>query len=388
MNRKVAALIGYVICMTISVLAGLIVFPESAGLASFAFFVGLASMFTYLSLLKIEASPPQKGIVTHLGAFNGEVLDAGWHLLPGNPFVFNFIPIDATKVPLTFNIRVNTPDSVPLDMEVNIVFKFDASPEENKRAKTYAYREFLNSGGKDGVTEIIKDIVHERIREWSTSKNEGPQTWEDARTARSEAIAVLVKAILGDNLEHVDDEIPTSTLLRYYAKPQQAPAYIAEEKKWGPDWSKLKAAISLRSPAEQKALEDRVEERRGVIAKVLRGEGLSKPSLGVIICRLGLGDIKPPADIEKAASLETVEKKKMAAESVQLDVMNKRVEDLIKLGLSPTEARDTFHVERGKVKREIKQTVEDNRFSVSPETIKVIGEVVGPIIEAFRKKGD
>lgn len=371
MNRKFATLIGYVVCTVISVLAGWLGFPEHAGLASIAFFIGLATMFTYLSLLKIEANPPQKGIVTWFGRFNDEVLDAGWHFFPGNPFIYNFIGVDATKVSLTFNVKANTPDSVPLEMEVNLVYRFD--PKN--------YREFINSGGKDGVTEILKDIVHERIREWSTSKEEGPQGWKEARQAREEAIAILVKAILGESLEHVDDELPTSALLKFYSRPQQPP-YNAEETKWGVDWSKLRTIIESRSLAEQDELKERVETRREAIRKVMRGDGIAKPTLGIIVRRLGLGDIKPPADIEKSASLKPVEEMKRDAEAVQLDAVRDRIKELRDMGFSPGDARDTVQVERGKLKRDLKE----NRVSVDPETLKALGDLAGPIIAKFFKK--
>lgn len=371
MNRKLATLIGYIACTVISVFAGCFAFPESAELASIAFFIGLASMFTYHSLLKIEANPPQKGIVTWLGSFTGEVLDAGWRFFPGNPFIYNFIGADATKVSLTFNVKANTPDSVPLEMEVNLVYRFD--PEN--------YREFINSGGKDGVTEILKDIVHERIREWSTSEEEGPQGWKEARQAREEAIAILVKAILDETLDPVDDKLPTSALLKFYSKPQQPP-YHAEETKWGAGWSKLRTIIESRSAVEQGELEKRVEARREAIKKVTKGKGLSKPSLGITIRRLGLGDIKPPADIEKSASLKPVEEMKRDAEAVQLDAVRDRIKELRDMGFSPGDARDTVQVERGKLKRELKE----NRVSVDPETLKVLGDIAGPIIAKFFKK--
>lgn len=317
-------------------------------------------------LRNISASPLQNAIVTFLGKPTGQVYGPGWHSFLLYPLVYGYIPVSATKVAKTFPLTVNTPDTIRLNTEVNLDFQFD---KDNPIA-------FLESGGEAGVEKILSEIISERVREWSTSKVEGPQTWQEAREARGEAVAVLFKAILEDELEPIPSTIPTSALLRYFAEPQKPP-YASETNKWGADWNKLKAKLPI-DPEELKRLRKSVETRRGQIQGVRSGKGgIAKRSLGIKILRLGIGDIEVPKSIEDAAAEEPAAELKKRAEAIRNETEKANLKNLeeevdalkARLGGDGKAALDAVLLQRNKIKREINE----HKFTVDRDTIKCLG---------------
>lgn len=374
-NRMFSFFLGLTI---ISALAAILTLLLSGGFWSFVgiIFV-LWAIYIRHCARRIENDPLQIGAVTFLGTFQDETLGPGWHLFPGNSLFWNFIPLDPTKVTTTLKIKASTPDTVSLDMEVNLVYELD---QKN-------YRKFLESGGKDRVAAILEDTIHERVREWSTSAQEGPQTWKEARQAREDAIAVIVKALLGDSIGVVDTELPTTALLKYFDHPQKLPfpskIKTSEFMLWGENWEKLEAAILQRTPEEQEILRKNVEARRKIIKDLMRGVGKQQDvSLGINILKIGFGDIKPPAKIEEAANLESIEEmKKVADENIR-----SRIEKMTALGATFSEARDMIQVQPGTVKKEIKENKEVKTFTIDPSTIKGLGEILGPVVAGWLNK--
>ena len=63
-----------------------------------------------------------------------------------------------------------------------------------------------------------------------------------------------------------------------------------------------------------------------------------------------------------------------------------RIEGMIELGASFTEARDMIQVAPGSVKKEIKETKDNNTFTIDPATIAAIGNVLTPVISALTER--
>lgn len=275
-------------------------------------FIVISVIFFFLNgFKKITANPPHKGILTIWGKRQDDmILDEGLHFFPFSKSWFGFIEVNVTKVNQDFTIKdTMTPDRAPISIEIGLTFTpRDLIP-------------YLDSGGETGVKKILEDIIQARVRTWAISQKEGPETWEEAKAAKEDAEAILLKAILGESFIPIPDEaqiFPTTIWLNYRDKPQK-PLIKKDEKLVGKGYKKMKVLFDGLSKSKQKKVRDAIEERRKAINDARRGNAnFLHKSLGIGINRLNIDKIKTSDELEKAGEMEAREKQERKGEVFEI----------------------------------------------------------------------
>lgn len=283
----------------------------------------LFAIFIFQGLKKIQADPPHKGVLTIWGKRQKEVLSEGLHFFPFYRLWYNFIPVKVEKI--NYDLKpdsIRTTDRAELAMDIGITF----TPAE--------LIPFLDSGGEEGVKKILDDIIPECVRQWAFSKEEGPQDWGEAMGAREDAIAILLKAILGEELTTIPNYaqlIPTPIWLKYFKKPRGI--LLKKDKEIaGDSWEKVDDLyLNGNWTQEQKdELEKAVEKRRGEINQTRKGNGkIVHPDLGIAINRLNIGQIKTKGELEKVAELQVKEEEERKGEIFEVDTDLIKAEKLV-----------------------------------------------------------
>lgn len=280
-----------------------------------AIVVFLVGAFVLQGLRRITANPPHVALVTFLGKRIEKVKQEGWRFFPIHPYLYSFIEIPVQKVDHDLKSQlVKTPDLADVEIPISLTWTPDYKNEPGLLIT------YLNSGGETGVKNILENIVKERLREWAFSDVEGPQNWKEAQAAQESAVAILLKAIIGDALDHIPSSIPTSILLKYFSHPRK-PLTLSEKEKWGENFEKMEEILKNENRDE---IERAVNKRREEIIKVRQGNGhFQLQQLGIVINRLNIGEIKPQGKIVEATELLSKEHQERKAEvfEVQTDLL-------------------------------------------------------------------
>lgn len=314
----------------------------------------------YFWIRNVPADPPHKGVLVFLGKRRKVLLDEGWHFLPLYPLVFRVVMVEVRKINFDLPEQlVRTPDNAELAVKPNLTFT-PGAPEAEGREQACFLINYLNSGEKTGVMNIIQAITMDRLRGWALSPEEGPADWKEAMGAKDEAIAVLIKAILGEEIDPIPSPVPTAVLLKYFSSPRRSPSKY-EKKKWGRktkggnEWEKLEEELAKLSPEERRVLEEAVGERRKTVKEVQEGNGaFQKKSLGITINRFTISHIEVRGKVAKAAEQAAKELHEMAAEKIEIAHVLARAKSIQEgLGVSPEQALEVVQSERGKVPKEV-----------------------------------
>ncbi len=276
-------------------------------------FVFLIGGFFLQGLRKIPAQPPHKGILIIFGKRVPKIKNEGWRFFPLYPWGYGFIPINVTKVNQDLEPEdVRTPDLAELSVPISLTWTPDKEDADN-------LMEFLNSGGTEGVKEILDDMVAERVRIWAIAADEGAQKLQDAIKAQDLAVKILIEHIAGESL--TDD----------------------------------------------------------AIRKIRQGNGLQAiPSLGIVLNRLNVKQIKPKGDLAKAAELEVKEEQERRGELYEVETDLRKAKQLVQ---AATEAGETLSTQDAfRVIMEWKTTREGRGFTipgVSPAIVEIAKAFLG-----------
>lgn len=336
----------------------------------------------------IPANPPHVAQTTFLGKRIPVIKKEGWRIYLLRPWLYNYILIPITKVNQDLDeVEALTPDRGRVKIPVALTWTPDTDPTPVSGVVPLV--NFINAGGISGVSDIIQDIAIERIREWASSSDEGPQTWDDALRSRESATAILLKAIAGGSLGEISSKVPTTILIKYFAKSGKKPL-ASEAKEWGKNWEGVKDAITKESqdPARQaeasaagKSYEDllrgQIEERWRDIEKARAGNGGYRiPQLGIVLNRLNVGQILPTGRVALVADRQAEEVQEREAETVELEHVRNRIIEYVGMGFTLEAAREIVMVERGKATL----TVSENKWVISKETRDMIERIAPDLI--------
>lgn len=338
------------------------------------FFVTAFGSFIYQGLQQIPADPPHVGVLTVLGERTRLVKKEGWRFFPFYPWWHGRILVKVAKVNQDLKEQiVRTPDLAELTIPVSITWTPDKDNAEN-------LIEFLNSGGESGVKTILEDIVRESLREWAFSHDEGPQTWQEAMEARYEAVAMLLKAILGEELTPIRLPFKTASLLRYFTTPRPRPTTKKEKELCGENWENVKSVFEKLSEEERKEIQAAAEERRVAILDARQGNGkFVKPQLGIILNRLNIDEVKPKGELATAAEKLVKEEQERRGEvfEVETDVLN--AQQLVDAATKVAGQAITFE-EAYRITMEWKTTREGHGFTVpgiAPAVTRLAEAILG-----------
>lgn len=338
----------------------------SAVLFPLAFFALIGGIVLH-SLRRVESDPPSIAVVTRFGNrlwkteqdFVPVIKKEGWRLFWFYPWFYGFIEVDISKKNPDFKPqKVMTPDKAEIEIPLSITYTPDPANIIN----------FLNSGKEAGVEDILNDIVQQKLREWAIATEEGPQTWEEAMAAKDDAIWLLSKAILGEELptivknDGMSSEVPSTFWRQYFFtsfknEPEQKEdekneRYERRKKEWE-KWKKKIETEIQESGDKGKGIREQIEKRKNEVEEIRRGNGC-KPikHLGIILKRLNLGEFKLVGDVANAVGLKAKEERETLAEEVEINNFNNLVKKVVKeTGVSPEEAVRVVQSERKKLTR-------------------------------------
>lgn len=356
-------------------------------------FGGLVTLiFIRQSLRKIVADPPHQGILVFLGRRLKKLLREGLVWLPLTPIIFDAIMVKVVKVNQDLPLQIlRTPDKAEISVSVSTTWTPGlTTPKAEDKEKAEALIEFLNSGEEKGVKEILEDVVRDRLRVWAFSTEEGPANWEEAVAAKDDTIAILVKAILGEDLLPISSDIPTTVLLKYFASPQLGPTKFesekyGSEKENGNKWEKLEKKLGKLSAEEIDNLKKQIEERRDVIQRLRHGNGaFYKKSLGITLNRFTINEVKPHGETAKAIDSISKETYQRSAEEIEIGNVLDRVKELIDgLHISPEQALEVVQTEREKITK----TIQEKKLNISPETRTMIENLFPGLLTGLFQSG-
>lgn len=298
--------------------------------------VALLGTFIIQGTRRIPNNPPNKGLLTVLGKRTKMVVDEGWHFFPLFPWLFGVVLVDVKKKERDIPAEsVRTPDLAEIKIPIALTWtpSYSDTLDENDNVIFTGGQdliEYLNSGGEEGVNAQLEDIVHERLREWAMSADEGPQTWQEAIGAKEEAVAILLKAILGEILEPIPSTIPTPVLLKCLNSPPRKPTE-KECALWGQNWETAMGTIRALPAEDQDKLNRAVQRRREELARARQGNGhFNIHQLGVTLNRLNIGETKPLGDLAKAAEAEVKEAQERRGEMYEIGTDLLKAQELAK----------------------------------------------------------
>src|SRR3989344_1697535 len=289
----------------------------------------LVGAFILQGLRKIPADPPHVAAVTVFGKRTGEIKKEGWRFFPLYPFWHGAIPVDVTQKNKDFNPQdVRTPELGEIQIRVSATWRPDYEPTPPENPDGNRLIKYLNAGGQIGVENILSDIVQEKVREFAIH---GVSDWEGLLKIRGEVIAEIAAAIMGD------------------------------------EWQLLPEG-----------------EQKRVIESLRQGNGsVMVGSLGIILNRLNITEIKPKGELAKAAELEAKERQERRGELFEMGHIQDLLERLKRVGFSNEQAMEVIQTERGKVRKDIKEI----KISVSQETRTMIEKIGDAIVESILKGG-
>ncbi len=362
-SQTMRALVTLIVLILI-VLTGQITSIFLGMIAGVLCFLFLSGMFVWNGIIEVPANPPHKAILVFLGKRQDVVLDEGYNWLPFSGIIFDFILIKVEKINHNFEPQeVRTPDNALLDVKVAATWipGIDNEPE--------SYITYLNSGGPDRVKEILHNIVEDRTKTWARSNKEGPATWEEAQATKDDAHEVLVKAIMRQNLGPIDSQVPTSTWMRFFDRPQSAPtvfdadvkngwAWKNPDKKGDWNWDGLQAYFNGLPEAERNRIRSAVEDRRRTVRELREGNGhFPNRSLGITILMFVVNDIRAKGAAAEFADKAEEERLQREAETVEAEHVAKIAKTIQAAhpDLSSEKALETVQVERAKVRKQIVQ---------------------------------
>ena len=280
--------------------------------------IGIAGISFAYFLTKIPAEPPHVGLVKIWGKRIPVKKEEGWILTaPCFPFFYEIIRIKVEKINLDFvftDIRARAdPELIELlDLAKKIRKKGKGKEKEKDRPRaggelsanislTYTpdYKSkkvgqrlisFLNSGGEDGVKNIIKDLIEEDIREMSRD-----HTWEEITFSAGELTCRLITKLTGQKalLKDLREELQTNGL---------------------PDVA----------------------------------------DLGILLSRFTVGKVKEQGELAIAAESFAKEVQQRRGEEIELAFVIEQTKKLRDLGIDPGEALDGVQVERKKATKDVK----------------------------------
>ncbi|MFH1188998.1 MAG: SPFH domain-containing protein [bacterium] len=344
--------------------------------------VAIVVAIIWQGIREIPASPPYVALVTLFKKPINYVKSSGYRFFFGYPYIFGYIPIKIEKIndddlegkDLSITVRTPHPDNVEVKIDIHFTFQPDYhSPE--------ALMNYIESGQANGVGEIFVGIIEQEIREWAASQDRGPKNWQELISSDEEVTSVIIDAIIASELGQLDSvHFPPSVLIKYFK--HKSPSKI-EAEKYGEHWEKVTECLESRSEEEQRELGKKIIERTQEIARIRDANGFfNKPSLGIIVNRLNIGEIRLlHDDLIQAAEMQAKEERERDGERVELQHVQDSIKKLVDSGLSREQAIEIFQTERGKAGKNINE----HKITVSGETQKMLTDMI-PFIPFLKPK--
>ena len=259
------------------------------------------------------------------GEKNGKpvIKKEGWRLFWLYPWLYGYVPVEVVKIDQDLkpqDVRTSQDKT-----EISITTKLTWKPDKENLIQ------YLDSGGKKNIMDILEDVVAEAVRELATNPAKEPKTWEQAVAMKRIFLAEIVSVILGRN-------------------PSSISATEIDE-----------IATNLR-----------------------RGNGNQKiESLGIILDRVNVTEVKPKnPKLADAADESAIEKRQKVAEKIEIQTVKELAAELIaELKIDPKTALEIIQTERKKVTKNI----QENKYDIAGVPPDIMTIALG-MIQGWQKK--
>ena len=228
-------------------------------------------------------------------------------------------------------------------------------------------------GGFAKACERLRGQIGQRERDWILSTTEGPQSLDEARGMKDEAIHMILRMLLEDDLRRLAPGISEEVILGFI---KHRPPTTAEQ-------IMMTQTLEQKDPAEREAILADGRELLELIQKTRTGEiSIALHNLGVIVTRFGVDEIKGVG--ATAAGQDEIAKANLEAEKRKVVATGYR--DAAKvIADSPGfkgDSMQTMLIAEGVVKKEVKET----EIGVSDPLIETGKILLEPIAAAIAAK--
>jgi hypothetical protein len=327
----------------------------------------LSALFLADSFVYADAGRFQKIIPRVLGVFVNELEGPGFVYLPLKtvlPFLLSYEFKDGGEVEFDFAVEENLCGS---EEKISLENQFYLIPDPRNPVK------LIEIGGFDKACKRLEGQVGQRERNWVLSKTEGPQTLDEARGMKDEAIHTILQMLLEDDLRRLAPDISDEVILGFIKG--RPPATIEQ---------KLMAeTLEQKDPTEKEDILAAGRELLALIQKTRTGElSLALHNLGLIVNRFGVDNIKGVG--ATAAGMDEIAKATLEAQKRKV-VAQGYADSAAIIAKAPGfkgNSMDTMLVAEKVVKKEIKET----EFGFSDPLVQTAQILLTPITTAIASK--
>lgn len=301
------------------------------------------------------------------GVFVNELLGPGYVYLPLKtifPFLLSYEFRDGGEVEFDFTTEERLRSN---QQAISLGNQFYLMPDPHNPVK-------LNEiGGFAKACERLRGQIGQRERDWILSTTEGPQSLDEARGMKDEAIHMILRMLLEDDLRRLAPGISEEVILGFI---KHRPPTTAEQ-------IMMTQTLEQKDPAEREAILADGRELLELIQKTRTGEiSIALHNLGVIVTRFGVDEIKGVG--ATAAGQDEIAKANLEAEKRKVVATGYR--DAAKvIADSPGfkgDSMQTMLIAEGVVKKEVKET----EIGVSDPLIETGKILLEPIAAAIAAK--
>jgi hypothetical protein len=353
----------------------------------------LLLIFWIQALANTPANPPMRAIPKIWGNYvnadsGGISLDPGVTFWPLRGLVFSYDLFDASQIDLTLAVDEWTPDGNKIT--VNPFFNYIVNPD----LPVY----FIKAGGRARVEEKLDQRIEGRVREWISSKQEGPLTWQEAQQSNGLGMDVVIQKLFPGTLPLIPnsilttiaaipggDNISLAMFIRYFvgrpALPEKASKKDLELKKFEVSAKIILDKLKVDDRPTWDALKEAVDRRVEFVENVKAG-GCRFPidNLGIIILQAAIGNITPDAAAAKAADRVAEATQDMRVRTIRSDNQRQRIETMKKTFNGDSKAAtEAIQILDG----EIKKTVTETQVGLQGDNVKALLELLGPFGKAL-----
>jgi hypothetical protein len=348
-------------------------------------FMVLLLAFALQGVHEIPASPPRKAVPKFWGRFinaeNGGVsIGPGRIFFPWTGFIFTYVVYDASEINFQMDdVEERTPDQGTVAIDPFFTYHVDQS---NPVA-------FIQAGDRIGIETKFAERIAGRLREWISSRNEGPLNWMEARQSNGLAMDVIIQKLFPNEIDQYQvppdvlaaipggNDIPMSVFMKYFLGSPALSEKIPQEEGVGkklddirkndrPTWDLLHAAI---------------QRRISFTETVKSGECRFRiRNLGIEVTLANLGSIDAVG--ATAAAADEVAKATQFAAAQGIEGTNYREEvEQMKESLDD-DAKAA--IEAVNLRRKIQtKTTAETQFALRTDNLAALKEILAPISSAI-----
>ncbi len=227
------------------------------------------------------------------------------------------------------------------------------------------------------VDRRLNEQIDQRLREWLCSVTEGPLTLQQAWQMKDEETLAILEKLCGDSVKHLHPDISNEVIIGFLKKMP----FLGKEAEMKLEMKKRFSALSLEAQAE--LLKGAKENLITLVTKARNGQATFHIlSLGIIVTRLGIGNIEPTK--ETRDGMLSVSKSEWDADAQTITGQN--VADVAKILTSaspvPIDAVQTAMI----LRKAIPKTITVTQFDLSPNVTDAIREIGVPLFQDIAGK--